>query len=151
MESNNNRLPDAQVEKLLEVYFEGETTLAEEAQLKSYFGSGSPAPHLEMYVPLFASFAEAKGELLNKEITLPKKPAFIKSWWYGVAAMLVIAVSVAAFQFSQTSMTQEERDALAAFNKSREAMLFLSQNLNEGTSELVHIDKFTNAKNKILK
>ena len=35
------------IEKLVEKYFSGETSIAEEKQLKDYFSSPDVAPHLE--------------------------------------------------------------------------------------------------------
>ena len=37
------------MEALLEKYFEGETSIAEENELKDYFSSSNVAPHLEQY------------------------------------------------------------------------------------------------------
>ena len=39
------------IEKLVEKYFEGETSIAEEKELKTYFSSTDVAQHLEQYKP----------------------------------------------------------------------------------------------------
>ena len=48
------------IENLLEKYFEGETSIAEEKELKVYFSSGDVAQHLEQYKAIFGYFSEAK-------------------------------------------------------------------------------------------
>ena len=54
------------VEQLLEKYFQGETTIAEEKQLKAYFSSNDVASHLAKYQSLFGYFETQKGTQLSK-------------------------------------------------------------------------------------
>ena len=42
------------IEELLERYFEGETSAAEEKQIRAFFASGEVPEHLAAYAPLFA-------------------------------------------------------------------------------------------------
>ena len=142
----------AKIEQLLEAYFEGNTTLAEEAQLQAYFTQGDVATHLQTYQPLFAGFEAARNEVASTQIQLPAKSVSKnRAWWYGIAASAVIAIGIAGYTFSQPSLTAEEEEALAAFHKSKDAMMLLAQNFNKGTEDLVHINQFTVSKNKILK
>ena len=46
------------MEELLERYFEGETTAAEEKQIRAFFASEQVPEHLAVYIPLFAYFDE---------------------------------------------------------------------------------------------
>lgn len=154
----------AKIEQLLEAYFEGTTTLVEEASLRDYFSGPEVAPQFVMYQPLFVGLKQAKGEVSHKEIRLPS-PAFnMNSWWYGIAAMLVVGVTIGSVLFSQPQLSQEEKEAVAAFEKSKETLRLLSESLNKGTEELAylneftkgtssiaHINQFTDTKNKILK
>ncbi len=48
------------IAKLLEHYFEGATSSAEENELRNYFSSTNVAPHLEQYKPLFDYISDAK-------------------------------------------------------------------------------------------
>lgn len=143
----------AKIEKLLDAYFEGNTSLADEATLRAYFAQDEVAPHLAMYQPMFVGLSAAKEEVSNLEIELPKQKATISNWWYGVAASVVIAIGVAGFMFNEqgAQLTQEEQEALIAFEKTREAMKLMSKNFNQGAEELAHISTFTQTKNKILK
>ena len=50
------------IENILEKYFQGETTIAEEKQLKEYFSSPDVAQHLEQYKPMFGYFSQVKEQ-----------------------------------------------------------------------------------------
>jgi hypothetical protein len=154
----------ARIEQLLEAYFEGNTTLAEEVSLRKYFASAEVAPHLSMYQPLFVGLTAAKDEVSQKDIELPTERIKNTNWWYGIAAMLVVGITIGSFMFSQPQLTPEEKEAVAAFEKSKETLRLLSESLNKGTEELAylneftkgtssisHINQFTDTKNKILK
>lgn len=59
------------IEKLLERYFEGETSLAEEKQLRRYFVEGPVADEHLPYRDLFRFFSRAQDEGLTAEIVHP--------------------------------------------------------------------------------
>ena len=50
------------IEELIEKYFQGETSIAEEKELTNYFSSSNVAQHLEQYKPMFGYFSLAKQE-----------------------------------------------------------------------------------------
>ena len=152
------------IERLMDAWFEGNTTLEQEARLRSYFTEGEVAPHLEVYKPMFEGFVMAGKEVSEKEVLLPKEGFSIKPWWYSIAALLVVAATVGGIMFSGSGLTNEEKEALAALKQSKEVMLMLSEGLNTGTasiehlnefnkgkSAIAHINQFTKTKNKILK
>ncbi|OAB78180.1 hypothetical protein [Cochleicola gelatinilyticus] len=141
----------AKIEALLDSYFEGTTTLDQEAMLRSYFEKEPIAPHLEHYKPLFNGLQDAQKENLTRKIVFPKATTSIRKWWYGIAAGLVIAIGIAGFQFSKSGLSTEEKEALAAFEKSKKALLLLSENFNEGAEDLAMLQQFTKTKNQILK
>lgn len=143
-------MESAKIERLLEVYFEGNTTLEQELTLRSYFTEGDVAVHLEAYIPIFEGFVSARNEVSGKEISLPESGFKIKTWWYGVAAMLIVAFSVGSMVFSNSGLTGEEQDALAALNETRETMLLFSSSLNMGTASMAHLNEFTKGTSNIL-
>ena len=55
------------IEKLLEKYENGETSLREEQQLKEYFAQEEIQPQFEAYKPLFMYFSENSMEEYTKE------------------------------------------------------------------------------------
>ena len=141
----------AKIEQLIAAYFEGETTLQEEKQLRAYFCQEHIAPQFKQYQPLFAGFAVANEECSKREFKLPQGSNTNTRWWLSIAAMLVVAVGVAGFFMQNQGLSQEEQDALAAFQKTKEAMQMLSKNFIEGSEELTYVSTFTTTKNKILK
>lgn len=143
-------MESVKIEKLLEAYFDGTTTLAEEKLLRDYFNSSNVDGHLEQYIPIFKGLQLAREERSSREFKLPEsKPKTIKTWWYSVAALLVVAFGVGSFYFSQPQYTQEEKEALAAFEESKNAMMLLSENLNKGAERLTLVAQFEITKDKI--
>jgi len=87
------------IEKLLEKYFEAETTIAEERELKAYFSSENVAPPLEQYKPMFGYATQPKQEQFKATIPLPTKKR--KSVvWLSVAASVAVLLSVGLFTFN---------------------------------------------------
>ncbi len=144
MESNK-------IERLLDAYFEGQTSLEEEKMLRNYFLGKNVSEHLIQYKPIFVGLEAASNEKMKTELKLPQAKRTVGTWWYSVAAMLLVAMAVGGFYLSQPRLSQEEKEALAAFEKSREAMLLLSENFNKGTEQLALVNQFTVTTNKYLK
>lgn len=144
-------MESVKIKQLLEAYFEGDTSISEEKMLQDYFNNEAVADDLVQYKPLFAGLKAAKAERSTKTLKLPEhsKPKNIKTWWYGVAAMLVVAFGVGSFFFTQPHYSQEEKEALAAFEESKKAMLLLSKNLNKGTEQLTFVGQFGKTTDKI--
>lgn len=143
-------MESVKIEKLLEAYFDGATTLAEEKLLRDYFNSSNVAGHLEQYIPIFKGLQVAREERSSRDFEIPESKAkTIKTWWYSIAAMLVVAFGVGSFYFSQPHYTQEEKEALAAFEESKNAMMLLSENLNKGAGQLTFVEQFEITKDKI--
>ena len=86
------------IEKLLEKYENGETSLKEEQQLKHYFTQGTVAPHLEMYKPMFEYFLVNKQDRFTKDVPFKTKRNFNYKW-ISVAsvAALMLRVYVGTF------------------------------------------------------
>jgi len=134
----------ANIEQLLEAYFEGNTTLTEEQELSTFFSTSDVPPHLAIYQSMFKSFDLAKEETSQREITIFESKKRSRFWNYSIAASLLIAIGVTGYMMSQTGLTSEEQEALAAFNKTKEVMFLFSENLNEGTSSIAHLNEFSN-------
>ena len=87
------------INKLLDNYFKGESTLAEEAELKQYFATGTIAPEHTPYSALFQAFGQELQQQYAAPVTkmLPKqatgKRMGVRALFYsGIAASLLLAV-----------------------------------------------------------
>lgn len=133
----------ANIEKLLESYFEGTTTLDQEKELRLFFKTGSVPPHLEVYQPLFIGFEQAKEETTDQVIQIAQPNKGRRFWSLSIAASFLIALGVVGYTLTQNGLTAEEEEALAAFKKTKETMYMFSKNFNEGTEKIAHLKEFT--------
>jgi len=134
------------IEKLLEKYENGETTLKEEQQLKNYFSQETVAPHLEMYKPMFAYFKVNQQEQFTKDVPLKTKRIFNYKW------ISVAAVAVLMIGFYFKSNTQEDLgtydDPQMAYNEVVKSLAMISTHFNKGASTVNYLnemDKGTSA------
>src|SRR5690554_2799625 len=141
------------IDTLLEAYFDGTTNLEEEAFLLDYFNNHKVADHLLSYKPIFVGLAAARRESSTRDFKIEtKRPSgIIKSWWYGVAALAVVSFGIGSFYLSQPQFSQEEKEALVAFENSKAALEMLSANFNKGAQQLILVDQFDHAKKKVWK
>lgn len=128
------------IEKLLEKYENGETSLKEEQQLKHYFTQGTVAPHLEMYKPMFEYFLVNKQERFTKDVPLKTKRNFNYKW-ISVAA---VAVLMLGFYFG-TSIYGGDlgtyEDPQLAFNEFSKSMEMISEKFNTGASTVSYLNE----------
>lgn len=135
------------IEKLLEKYENGETSLSEEQQLKHYFKQETVAPHLEMYKPMFTYFTVNQQEQFTKDLPLKTKNKFNYKW------LSVAAVAVLMFgfylntSFGRETYTQQEQDI--AFNQFKSSMQMISKNFNKGTSQMSYLGEIDKAKSQV--
>ncbi len=142
-------MESTRIERLLDTYFEGNTTLAEEATLRDYFTGREVAEHLAPYAPMFKGFVQAQQEESTSEVKLPQSGFKVKSWWYSIAATILVAVTVGSIVFSNRGLSQEEQEAIAALKQTKEAMMLLSSNLNKGTENVAYLNEFAKGSSTI--
>ena len=150
------------IENILEKYFQGETTIAEEKELKDYFSSPDVAQHLEQYQPMFGYFSQVKEQKSTQEIPLITKSRDKKRnmAWLSIAASVVVLLGIGTFMYVSEKntapvVTQSElgtydnpEEALAATQK---ALAMLSNNVNVGIESVQYIQEYEQSKNKIFK
>jgi hypothetical protein len=142
------------VEQLLENYFEGTTTIAEEKQLKAYFSSNDVAPHLAKYQALFGYFETQKGTQFEQKLPLqPRKQTTVK--WMGIAASFVVLFGWASFYFSTPEPKQDDLGTYdnpeEAFAATQKALLMVSEQVNIGMESVVYLEEFEKTKKTIFK
>lgn len=85
------------IRTLLERYFEGETTLAEERELRDRFASGEDIPEdLQYAAGMFAFFGESREACLPVR---PRKARLHFRLWHGIASTAAVVALVAATVF----------------------------------------------------
>ncbi|OHT44370.1 hypothetical protein [Flavobacterium tructae] len=146
------------IEDILEKYFQGETTIAEENQLKEYFSSPDVAQHLEQYKPMFGYFSQVKEQKSTQAIPLKTKKR--KVAWLSIAASAVVLLGIGTYFYtseknatpvtaqSELGTYDDPEEALAATQK---ALALLSNNVNVGIESVQYIKEYEQSKNKIFK
>lgn len=133
------------IEKLIEKYENGETTLQEEQQLKHYFTQETVAPHLEVYKPMFVYFSLTQKEQFTKDVPLEAKKTNNLYQWISVAAIAIIMFGVymsGAFD-RQLTPADLKGDDLLAYNQAIEAFNLLSSNFKKGTDNLTAVNQLS--------
>lgn len=142
------------IEILLEKYFEGTTTIAEENELKAYFSSSDVAPHLEPYRAMFGYFSIAKEQQFEPIMPLQsKKRKTVK--WLSVAASVVVLISAGTFAYFNHGTATKSRDLGTydspeeAFRETQKALAMLSDHVNTGVESVQYLQEYENAKEKV--
>lgn len=143
------------IEKLIEKYFDAETTLAEEKELKAYFSSDTVAPPLEQYKPIFGYAVQAKHEQFTGTIPLKAKKSHTVLW-LSVAASVVVLLGVGFFTFNHYNQPVSEDfgtydDPEVAFRETQKALEMISQSVNEGIESMDYLSEYEQSKNIIFK
>ena len=141
------------IETLLEKYFQGETSVLEEKELKNYFSSLDVAQHLEQYKPLFGYFSEAKDQEFKQTIPLQAKKRNVR--WLSIAASVVVLLGISTFTYlhqpEETNDLGTYESPEEAFEATQKALSMLSKNVNVGIESVTYINEFQNSKELIFK
>lgn len=154
------------IEKLLEKYFEAETTIAEEKDLKDYFASSDVAQHLDQYKPIFGYATQAKQEQFSfapfgfeprASATIPLNTKKRKSVvWLSIAAFVAVLLSVGLFTFNHYNQPVSEDlgtydDPEVAFRETQKALALISKSVNKGIESMEYLNEYEQSKNKVFK
>lgn len=153
------------IEALLEKYYRGETSTAEEGLLRVFFAAGDVPDHLAADAELFGFFRVQQegglpGDLQNRlegmidQKTARSIPVFSqwRNYWISGAAA-VILVLLALFMDSQikkrpslqvTGDTYE--DPYLAYAEAKRVLYFVSDKMNTGRKPLQNIEKLESGK-----
>ena len=128
-----------QIQKLLEKYWAAETSVAEEQELRSYFllHKENADPHTAYFLML-----SEESEIEAPSRPLPVQETRIVPMWkraIGIAAAVLLLVSAGIFierQMSKPGMLANENvqsieDPNEAYEQAKEALLLVSQKLND--------------------
>lgn len=141
------------IETSLEKYFQGETSISEEKELKNYFSTSDVAQHLEQYKPLFGYFSEASTDEFKQTIPLKAKKQNVR--WFSIAASVVVLLGIGTFNYLHQPKPREDLGTYespeAAFEATQKALSLLSKNVNVGIQSVTYINEFKNSKELIFK
>lgn len=142
------------IERLLERFYNAETSEQEEQELKDFFRHGEVPPHLlpekEMFLQLQASDApegmeERLGNLidqweLSEQKTQKKRRIFHLQWIGSIAASLLLVIGISLHfhepQRKDTCATPEE-----AYAHAEKALVMFSEALNKGIRPIQNMEK----------
>lgn len=84
------------IDKILERYFEGESTLEEEQILRNYFGQPEIEERHKIYAPIFQFFITESSENSESDTkeTIGKRQRFNIRPWISIAASIAIIVGL---------------------------------------------------------
>ncbi|HMI06164.1 MAG TPA: hypothetical protein VK528_01360 [Flavobacterium sp.] len=142
------------IEILLEKYFEGETSIAEENELRTYFSSPNVAPPHEQYKPMFGYFSIAKEQQFEQHIPLQSKRRIVA--WLSVAASVVVLLGVGTFTYFNYGNKQSQDlgtydNPEVAFRETQKALAMLSDHVNTGVESVQYLQEYEDSKNLIFK
>ena len=145
------------IEALLEKYFEGETSISEETELKSYFSSTDVPEHLEHHQPLFGYFAVAKEQKFDNTVVLISKKR--KVAWLSLAASVVVLLGIGIGSYTFLNRNTEQKtqelgtynDPKKALEETQKALALISEHVNTGIESAAYINEYEQSKNKIFK
>lgn len=138
------------IEQLLETYFEGETTLVQEKQLRTYFTGNDVAPELEAYVGMFSAFAKAQQETPTAPITLPTTGVPYR-WIAGIAAAVLLTVGIITQNNTSDQYTGTYQDQEVAVLKTKQALGMMTKMIQQSTAQLGTVKEFENTTNRFFK
>ena len=151
MESNKNN----NIERLLDAYFEGETSLAQERELREYFSGDHVASHLKQYIPMFTAFARAGEERYTGEINLPKPINYRP--YLNIAAGIVVLVGLFLFFNinNNNSINNDDygtyKDPKVAAQKTKQTLMMMGSFINQGAAQVEKLDEFEKTTDKYVK
>jgi len=141
------------IEQLLEKYFDGETSIIEENELRAYFSSSDVAQHLEQYKPLFGYFSTAQEQQFEQQIPLHTKK--LKIAWISIAASVVVLLGAGTFAYFNYNQPQQNQDLGTydnpeiAFRETQKALELLSSNVNVGVESVQYINEYEATRDKV--
>jgi hypothetical protein len=139
-------MEDHKIRALLDKYWEGETSLEEEQNLRSYFSSSQVADEFLPFSPLFNYYQEAQHVKMSGEIKSPDLPqvpgkTISLRWLINVAASIAIFIvmffvnkhskSPAIDQYAYEDTFQDPQQA---YDEVKRALLFVSSKMNKGVN-----------------
>jgi len=122
---------DLQIKQLVEKYWEGETSLTEEKQIREYFKQN---PDLSPEGQYFRETASSRQEVSGNAFEHPGRKR--KLTWLSLAAAVLIGLMIIPFVFNhEAEQSQFSVDnPTEAYEITRASLMMVSNGLNKGKS-----------------
>lgn len=154
------------MEELLKKYWNCETTLEEEKQLRDFFGGTAIPEQLKDAAPLFRYFEEAKKKSLNdvafdgqvlRSVHPPKQTRVAKLVYNAMRIAAGLAVVIAATWFIRKEVRETTPQAIVdtyddpklAFEETKKALLMISKSFGTAEEQARKINMFNEAQEEI--
>lgn len=154
-----------EAERMLERFYQGETTLKEEKALKDFFLGDHIPDELRSLQAQFLYYESQRRDIFDsrriesqvmEEITGSKVKSFFilrkgKILLYsGIAAAILIFLGVYLTMNPVVKKVQDTySDPMVAYNQAKEVLLYVSAKLNKGTKDLDKIGKLDQQREKL--
>jgi hypothetical protein len=157
------------MKELLDKYWNCETTLAEEEQLREYFKSGDIPEEWKETAVLFRYFEENRKKSLNdisfesdlmKKVRIPAEYSTVKRLFYNsmrIAAGLVVVVVATWFIRTEVRKSTPQEvvdtydDPKLAFEETKKALMMISRSFGSAEEQAKKINMFNEAQEEIQK
>lgn len=164
------------IEQLLAKYWDCETTLEEEKELKEFFNSEGVPPKWQAIAPLFRYYADEKKNgkldgLFDEQVLAqieakqgsasPGGEGKVVRWFYDMAKVAAVALILitAGYFVREEYINKKDKmdpyiadtfeDPKEAFEETKKALMLISKNFNKGRKEVQRVGVFNEAQEKI--
>ncbi|MGA2822510.1 MAG: hypothetical protein ABSE72_03195 [Bacteroidales bacterium] len=156
-----------EIEELLEKFYEGGTTAAEEQQLRDFFTREAVPPYLAVHADIFRYYKEAGKEelpdpefenrLLEEIDETPIIPMYSRRRQFfvltGIAATILLLIGI-VFTFRNDLFlrsTKRSANTEIAFQQAKNALAMVSANFNTGLDQVQKLGNFQRGLNEVQK
>lgn len=145
---------ESKIEKLLDRYLEGETTLKEEELLANYFQNENIKPEWSIYKDMFGYFEESKNEV-NPQDFVPqtKNTKTLFNQIHKYAAVIIIILIGTLFYQQQTSQAKNlgtYDDPEVALQETKKVFEMISYHLNSPSDEMKYLKTLEDTQNQYI-
>jgi len=132
-----------QVHKWIDLYFEGQTTLAQEQALNDYFSQPKIEKSLAPYKPYFVAISQERTQRFEGGFN----PATNKRRWFSTALAVAASVAFVALFLRPVQPTPEE----IVFEEFKANMYLVSTHLNRSKQGVAYMETFNQTTKKFIK
>ena len=163
-------MESVKIRELVEKYWEGDTTLEEEEQLRVYFNKEEAPADLKKEAVLFRYYQShtqfrTLDERFDNTLTQRIERKEAKQRWLTFQPVLRIAAAIVlvvlatvlfkaewnnpATETSPVAVEDTYEDPRLAYEQTKEALLLVSSLMNEGTQHMVNLENFREAQETV--